>query len=123
MPICPRCQNGYENTEPHCPQCGAPRPVFLTPPRRVLVGPRRKSYSRSVFIWLQIGRLLTLIFVIIACISGLIDVVQLSWRGVFKSLITLLLGIPLLIAQYIAFGLAIDYAEERNLENQKEEQD
>lgn len=86
----------------------------------MLVGPRRKSYSRSVFIWLHIGRVLIFIFVIIACIGGVIDAVKLDWWGVFKLLITLLLAISLFIAQFIAFGLAIDYAQERNLENQKE---
>ena len=127
MPICPRCQNGYENTEPHCPNCGAPRPVFLAPPPRASARPLRKHYSQSVITWLIIGRIVTLLAFIVICVLSLIDVVQslvnFDSRKLLMSLFTLLGPILGLIPQYILFGIARDYAEQRNWENRREEQD
>ncbi len=51
---------------------------------------------------------------------GAAQLVRGEWLG---GLISILFGIPVALGQFIAFGLAIDYAEERNLENQKEEID
>jgi hypothetical protein len=104
MTTCPRCRTDYDEEQPHCPSCGAPRlPVNLQPRPRPRVGPFGYFCLRFAQFATLVGIGVVLVVAVLALVNG----------RTIQGLATLLIGGPVAIGQFVAFGLAVQYAEQR----------
>jgi hypothetical protein len=93
--ICSSCGKGYESPATSCPACGTPAEAM---PCRV--GP-------FALTCLHVARVAALINVLIVLAAG--GVLALNGHY-FVAALLILLGVPVSIGHFVAFGLIIDYA-------------
>jgi hypothetical protein len=93
--ICSACGKGYESPATSCPACGTPAGAV---PCRV------GSFALAC---LHIARVAALINVLMLLAAGAV----LAFNGhYFLAALLVLLGVPVSIGHFVAFGLIIDYA-------------
>jgi len=97
MPICARCDKGYEGPERVCPSCGAP-PGF-TPARCGAVA----------MLAMRIAWGAAFLAAILCVLGGMIEAIRGEW---FAALLLILIMAPIGYGQHVALGMAIDYARE-----------
>lgn len=118
MPSCPRCRTEYHATEPHCPKCGAPRPVF---------GPSRNTYVRRpqrcsphIHACLYLARVAACLSALITFVGGIVALTEGSWGS---GLLSILVATPVSLGHYVGFGLLIDYAESLDAKQNESDRD
>lgn len=105
MPRCPKCRKDYSDAEPACPRCGAPHdPASLSP----VPGRRCGAFS---YLCLRFAQVATFFAIILCIVAGVLALIRNYW---FEGLVTLFIGTPIAIGQWVAFRLAVSYANQRD---------
>ena len=94
--ICSFCGKGYESPATSCPACGTPAGAAAT------------RVGLFALVCLQIARVAALLNVLtILAVGG-----ALAWNvHYFLATLVVLLGVPVSIGHFVAFGLIIEYAQ------------
>lgn len=108
MPICPECSTGFDD-EKFCPKCGAKSPLETWP--RPSNDTPKAEYGSFALFCLRFTQFLS--FLSILGSIGCFLVTVYNWAD-FLPIIMTLISIPISIGTFIALGIAIRFAEEKN---------